>query len=128
MTQVTQMPYPLKIKPQGKYKYFQQREEWKVTDILMNPMVMMMLLPLLLVTVLPKMMQVLFRPSTYCFLTWAADPVELGRDSDPDPASKNIPNLYPTFVNVCDPTNMVPRYILSSCITCIFIYGMVYAI
>jgi hypothetical protein len=52
------MPYPLKIKPQGKYKYFQQREEWKVTDILFNPMVMMMLLPLLLVTVLPKMMQV----------------------------------------------------------------------
>jgi hypothetical protein len=70
MTQVTQMPYPLKIKPQGKYKYFQQREEWKVTDILMNPMVMMMLLPLLLVTVLPKMMQVLFCPSTYCFFPY----------------------------------------------------------
>jgi hypothetical protein len=85
LTQVTQMPYPLKIKPQGKYKYFQQREEWKVTDILMNPMVMMMLLPLLLVTVLPKMMQVLFRPSTYCLPTWVADPVELGRDPDPDP-------------------------------------------
>ena len=42
---------------QGKYRYFQKREEWKVTDVLFNPMVMMMVLPLLLVTVLPKMMQ-----------------------------------------------------------------------
>jgi hypothetical protein len=37
-------------------RYFQKREEWKITDLLMNPMVMMMVLPLLLITVLPKMM------------------------------------------------------------------------
>jgi hypothetical protein len=37
-------------------RYFQKREEWKITDLLMNPMLMMMVLPLLLITVLPKMM------------------------------------------------------------------------
>lgn len=56
-SQVSQLPYPLRLKPMGKFRYFQKREEWKVTDVLFNPMVMMMLLPLLLVTILPKMMQ-----------------------------------------------------------------------
>jgi len=55
--QVTQLPYPLKCKPLGKYRYYEKREEWKITDVLFNPMMMMMIMPLLLVTVLPKMMQ-----------------------------------------------------------------------
>lgn len=55
--QVAALPYPVKMKPQGKFRYFQKREEWKITDVLFNPMVMMMVLPLLLVTLLPKMMQ-----------------------------------------------------------------------
>merc|ERR1712203_509384 len=55
--QVTQLPYPIKAKPLGKFRYFQKREEWKVTDVLFNPMLMMMVMPLLLITVLPKMMQ-----------------------------------------------------------------------
>lgn len=54
-TQVNQVPYPLKMKSLGRHRYFQKREEWKITDMLMNPMVMMMVLPLLLITVLPKM-------------------------------------------------------------------------
>ena len=81
LCQVTQLPYPIKAKPLGKFRYFQkvrriflllpkpietssrnfcsQREEWKVTDVLFNPMLMMMVMPLLLITVLPKMMQVM---------------------------------------------------------------------
>ncbi len=55
-TQVSQVSYPLKLKSLGKHRYFHKREEWKITDMLMNPMVMMMVLPLLLITVLPKMM------------------------------------------------------------------------
>ena len=55
-TQVNTVPYPLKMKSMGRYRYFQKREEWKVTDLLLNPMVLMMLLPLLFITVLPKMM------------------------------------------------------------------------
>ena len=54
--QVTQVPYPLKMKTMGRYSYFHKREEWKITDMLMNPMILMMVLPLLLITVLPKMM------------------------------------------------------------------------
>merc|ERR1712038_674523 len=52
-----QLPYPIKAKPLGKFRYFQKREEWKVTDVLFNPMLMGMVMPLLLITVLPKMMQ-----------------------------------------------------------------------
>ena len=44
------------MKTMGRYSYFQKREEWKITDMLMNPMILMMVLPLLLITVLPKMM------------------------------------------------------------------------
>lgn len=51
-----QKPYPLRFETKEKMRYFQKREEWKITDLLMNPMVMMMVLPLLLITVLPKMM------------------------------------------------------------------------
>ena len=35
--------------------FFEIREEWKVTDMLMNPMVLMMLLPVLFVVVMPKL-------------------------------------------------------------------------
>ena len=55
--QVTQLPYPIKAKPLGKFRYYEKREEWKITDVLFNPMLMMMVMPLLLITVLPKMMQ-----------------------------------------------------------------------
>lgn len=55
-SQVTQVPYPLRMKPLGRTKYFQIREQWRVTDFLLNPMVLMMVLPLLLIMVLPKMM------------------------------------------------------------------------
>ena len=55
-SQVNQLPYPLRLKSPGRFKYFQQREEWKISDMLMNPMIIMMVLPLLLITVLPKMM------------------------------------------------------------------------
>lgn len=54
--QVNQVPYPLKMKPIQKLNYFQKREEWKLSDVIMNPMILMMVLPLLLVTVLPKLM------------------------------------------------------------------------
>ncbi|GAB0091707.1 ER membrane protein complex subunit 7 [Sergentomyia squamirostris] len=54
--QIIQVPYPLKLKALTRFKYFQMREQWKITDFLFNPMVLMMILPLLLMLVLPKMM------------------------------------------------------------------------
>ena len=56
-SKVKQLPYPLRLKSPGPFKYFQAREEWKVTDMLMNPTVIIMVLSLLLVTVLPKIEQ-----------------------------------------------------------------------
>lgn len=55
-SQVIQVPYPLKLKAFTRFRYFQQREQWKITDFLFNPMVLMMVLPLLLLLVLPKIM------------------------------------------------------------------------
>lgn len=55
-SQIIQVPYPLKVKALTRFRYFQAREQWKVTDFLFSPMVLMMLLPLLLMLVLPKMM------------------------------------------------------------------------
>lgn len=53
---VATMTYPLRLKAKGLINYFQKREQWKVTDMLMNPMVLMMVLPLVLLFILPKMM------------------------------------------------------------------------
>jgi len=53
---VSQTVYPLKFKPAHPYRYFQQREQWRVTDLLFSPMVLMMFLPLILIFILPKMM------------------------------------------------------------------------
>lgn len=55
-SQVIQVPYPLRIKALGKTQYFQLREQWRITDFVFNPMILMMVLPLLLIMILPKMM------------------------------------------------------------------------
>lgn len=55
-SQVIQVPYPLKMKPLAPFRYFQVREQWRLTDFLFNPMVLMMVLPLVLIMILPKIM------------------------------------------------------------------------
>lgn len=55
-SQVKSVNYPLFIQERQKTKYFQDREQWKVTDFLFNPMILTMVLPLLLIMVLPKLM------------------------------------------------------------------------
>ncbi|UYV81059.1 RNF14 [Cordylochernes scorpioides] len=52
---VQQLQYPLRFKARAPFKYFQVRETWKVTDFLFNPMVIMMVLPLVCFMFLPKM-------------------------------------------------------------------------
>lgn len=37
--QVIQVPYPLKLKPFSRFRYFQIREQWRITDFLFSPMV-----------------------------------------------------------------------------------------
>ncbi|XP_066464804.1 endoplasmic reticulum membrane protein complex subunit 7 isoform X2 [Eleutherodactylus coqui] len=53
-TEVLRLPYPLQMKSSGPPSYFIKRETWGWTDFLMNPMVMMMVLPLLIFVLLPK--------------------------------------------------------------------------
>uniref|UniRef100_A0A1B6EB66 ER membrane protein complex subunit 7 beta-sandwich domain-containing protein n=1 Tax=Clastoptera arizonana TaxID=38151 RepID=A0A1B6EB66_9HEMI len=55
-SQVIQVPYPLKMKPLGQVHYFQVREQWRLIDFIFNPMVLMMVLPLLLIMVVPRIM------------------------------------------------------------------------
>ncbi|XP_038056820.1 ER membrane protein complex subunit 7-like [Patiria miniata] len=52
---VVTVPYPLRFKSKQHFSYFQKREEFRVTDMLKNPMVLMMVLPLIFIVVLPKL-------------------------------------------------------------------------
>ncbi|XP_078515468.1 endoplasmic reticulum membrane protein complex subunit 7 [Lissotriton helveticus] len=53
-SEVVRLPYPLQMKSSGPPSYFIKRESWGWSDFLMNPMVMMMVLPLLIFVLLPK--------------------------------------------------------------------------
>ena len=54
-SEVTMLRYPLSFESKGYPNYFFKREQFRVMDILMSPMVLMMVVPLLLVVVLPKL-------------------------------------------------------------------------
>lgn len=55
-SQVIPVPYPLKLKAFARFRYFLNREQWRIVDFVMSPMVLMMVLPLVLIMILPKMM------------------------------------------------------------------------
>ncbi|XP_057291205.1 ER membrane protein complex subunit 7-like [Hydractinia symbiolongicarpus] len=50
------VPYPLRFVASKQAAFFEIRESWKITDFLFNPMVLMMVLPILFVVVMPKLM------------------------------------------------------------------------
>lgn len=52
---ITILRYPLNFESKGYPNYFHKREQFRVLDILMSPMVIMMLLPLVLIVILPKL-------------------------------------------------------------------------
>jgi hypothetical protein len=47
--------YPLRLKARGQAQYFEKREQWRLTDMIFSPMIMMMFLPLALMLLLPKL-------------------------------------------------------------------------
>lgn len=53
---VQTLDYPLKFKPRSLHNYFLPRETWRIMDLLLNPMVIMMVVPLFIIWLLPKMM------------------------------------------------------------------------
>jgi hypothetical protein len=52
---VTLLRYPLNFESKGYPNYFFKREAFRVLDLLMSPMVLMMVVPLILVLILPKL-------------------------------------------------------------------------
>ncbi|EFO16430.1 hypothetical protein LOAG_12076 [Loa loa] len=52
---VSSLPYPLRLNAVHQINYFRPREEWHLTDMLTNPMVLMMVVPLVLLVILPKL-------------------------------------------------------------------------
>lgn len=52
---VTILRYPMIFESKGYPNYFQKREQFRVLDLLMSPMVLMMVVPLVLVLILPKL-------------------------------------------------------------------------
>ncbi len=52
---VTLLRYPLNFDSKGYPNYFFKREAFRVLDLLMSPMVLMMVVPLILVLILPKL-------------------------------------------------------------------------
>lgn len=53
--QIQKLPYPLHLKPLGRRKYFRMREQWSITDYVLNPMVLLMVVPLMLMLLLPRL-------------------------------------------------------------------------
>lgn len=43
---INQVPYPLRLQPLVRRKYFRIREQWRVIDVLLNPLVLAMVLPM----------------------------------------------------------------------------------
>ena len=54
-SEITLMRYPLLFESKGYPNYFFKREQFRILDILMSPMVLMMVVPLVLVVLLPKL-------------------------------------------------------------------------
>ncbi|KAF2357267.1 protein of unknown function DUF2012 [Trinorchestia longiramus] len=54
-SKVEVLPTPMKFNPLGPVRYFQAREQWRITDLLLNPMVLMTVVPLGLILLMPKL-------------------------------------------------------------------------
>ena len=56
ISQDSSMVYPLILTPERIKDYFEQKQPWNLSSILMNPMVLMLVLPATLMLILPKLM------------------------------------------------------------------------
>lgn len=80
---VQTVDYPLKFRPVGLHNYFMPRETWRIMDLLLNPMVLMMIAPLFIIWLLPKM----------------TNPQEVQRESVQMP-EYNVPELSEMMANM----------------------------
>ena len=56
VSQDSSLVYPLLLSPERTKDYFEQKQPWNLSSILMNPMVLMLVLPATLMLILPKLM------------------------------------------------------------------------
>lgn len=85
------MRYPLSFDSKGYPNYFFKREQFRIMDILLSPMVLMMALPLLLMFVLPKLVN--------------QDPElqrELEQTTNIFPQNQNLPSMTEMVYNFID--------------------------
>ncbi|EDW80348.1 uncharacterized protein Dwil_GK18704 [Drosophila willistoni] len=54
-TLTVKMPYPLRLSPWQRRRYFHSREQWRIVDVILSPMFMIMAVPWVLMLVLPKL-------------------------------------------------------------------------
>ncbi|ALC39848.1 CG8397 [Drosophila busckii] len=54
---VIRLTYPLELKPLQRRKYFLDREQWNIMDYLLNPMTLLMVVPLVLMLLLPLLIR-----------------------------------------------------------------------
>jgi ER membrane protein complex subunit 7 len=98
-TDVTILRYPLHFESKGYPSYFFKREQFRVLDVLLSPMVLMMIVPLLLVLVLPKIVN--------------QDPElqrELQQTTNMLQPNQNMPNMSEIMYNMFDSgTNKKPK-------------------
>lgn len=94
---VTLLRYPLNFESKGYPNYFFKREQFRVMDILLSPMVLMMIVPLLLVVVLPKLV--------------SQDPElqrELQQTTNILQPNQNMPSLSELMVNMLEGNKKKP--------------------
>ncbi|CAF0949528.1 unnamed protein product [Brachionus calyciflorus] len=88
---ITILRYPLNFESKGYPNYFFKREQFRIMDILLSPMVLMMALPLVIMFVLPKLV--------------SQDP-ELQRELEQStnflPQNQNLPSISEMMYNFVD--------------------------
>lgn len=88
---ITIMRYPLHFESKGYPNYFFKREQFRIMDILLSPMVLMMVLPLVLMFILPKLIN--------------QDPElqrELQQTANIFPQNQNMPSLSEMAYNLLE--------------------------
>jgi hypothetical protein len=100
---VTLLRYPLNFESKGYPNYFFKREQFRILDLLMSPMVLMMVVPLVLVLLLPKLVN--------------QDPElqrELQQTTNMFQPSQNMPNLSEMAANFFEGSKTKKKPIKSS--------------
>ncbi|KAH8410156.1 hypothetical protein KR009_007098, partial [Drosophila setifemur] len=53
---VTQLAYPLRLQPIGRRRYFLNRQQWQIVDVILNPMILVLVVPVILMMVVTRVM------------------------------------------------------------------------